>query len=73
MQFMQSEAGRKLMADPRFQKAVMELFNRRAKLQRAVTKRVQAFARRHRLATRDDVAELKRRLRELERKLGERS
>ena len=64
---MTSPAARKVMADPRFQRAVMKAINVRADLHNRIEKQVKGFATSYSLVTREDVAKLRRTIRELER------
>ena len=66
MKFMQSEMGRRLMANPNFQSFLMKTINTRAEVRKKVTVRVQEFAKNYKLVTRDDFAGLRRNIRDLE-------
>jgi polyhydroxyalkanoate synthesis regulator phasin len=63
---LQSELGRKFIANPQVQAALMAAINKRAELQKVVTERVQDFAKEHKLVTKDELAKLRRTIRELE-------
>lgn len=66
VQFAKSETGRRIVSHPQVQAAVLTAINRRAKFRRAMTERVQNLAKEHKLVTREDVAKLKKQIRQLE-------
>ena len=57
----------KLMQDPRFMKVMMRAFQLRGEAQAGWDKRARRFARTFKLATRDDMEQLKTTIRSLER------
>lgn len=59
----------KLMQDPRFMKVMMRAFQLRGDVQGKFDKRAKQFAKTFKLATRDEVEQLKSTLRTLERSL----
>lgn len=63
---MSSPAARKVLSDPRFQRAVLKAINVRADVHKTIEGRVQGFATSYNLVTRSDVAKLRRTIRELE-------
>lgn len=56
----------RFLSDPRVQKAMMQLINLRGDLHQKVSGKVQGFARNYSLVTRDDMAKLRRTVRELQ-------
>lgn len=56
-----------LLADPRVQKAVMQLINLRGELRQRISGTVQSFARDYSIATREDMAKLRKTVRDMER------
>ena len=56
----------KVLSNPRVQRAMLQAINLRADLRQKVTVQVEDFARNHNLVTREDVAQLRRTIRELE-------
>jgi hypothetical protein len=69
MKLMSDPRVMKLMSNPKFMNLVMKGFQLRGKAQSAFDKRVKALARTFKLATRDEVNELKRTIRGLEEAL----
>jgi hypothetical protein len=74
------QQGMKLMGDPRFQKLMMSpsaqklmslAFQLPGKIEDAFARRGKAFAKRFKLATREELETLKSTIRDLERKLAE--
>lgn len=63
---MSSQTARKVMSDPRFQRAVMKAINVRADVHKTIEGKVQGIASSYNLVTRSDVAKLRRSIRELE-------
>ena len=69
MKLMQDPRVSKLMQDPRVMKAMMKAFQLRGEVQQRFDVRAKRFARTFRLATRDDMEQLKSTIRALERQL----
>ena len=63
---MRSPTTMKILTNPRVQRTMMQAINLRADLHQRVTSQVQGFAKSHNLVTREDVAKLRRTLREME-------
>ena len=63
---MSSQTARKVMGDPRFQRAIMKAINVRADVHKNIEGRIHGFATNYNLVTRSDVAKLRRSIRELE-------
>ena len=59
-----------LLADPRVQKKLMQLITLRADLRQKVSGTVQDFAKSYSIATRDDMAKVRRTMREMERTIA---
>ena len=59
-----------LLADPRVQKKLMQLINLRGELRQRVSGTVQGFAKSYSIATRDDMAKVRRTMREMERTIA---
>lgn len=56
----------RFLSDPRVQKAMMQVINLRGDLHQKVSGKVQGFAKNYSLVTRDDMAKLRRTVRELQ-------
>jgi len=56
----------KVLSNPRVQRAMLQAINLRSDIRQKVTVQVEDFARNHNLVTREDVAHLRRTIRELE-------
>ena len=59
-----------LLADPRVQKTIIQLINLRGELRKTVSGKVQGFAKDYSLATREDMAKMRRTIRDMERTIG---
>ena len=59
-----------LLADPRVQKTIIQLINLRAELRKAVSGKVQGLAKDYSIATREDMAKMRRTIREMERTIS---
>jgi hypothetical protein len=69
MKLMSNPRVMKVLSNPRVMTLVMKGFQLRAKAQAEMDAQIKALARRFKLATREDVSELKRTLRALEEQL----
>jgi hypothetical protein len=69
MKLMSDPRVMKLMSNPKFMNLVMKGFQLRGKAQSAFDRRVKALAKTFKLATREEVNELKRTIRHLEESL----
>jgi len=58
------------LSDPRVQKKLMQLINLRGELRQRVSGTVQGFAKTYSIATRDDMAKVRRTMREMERTIA---
>lgn len=58
------------LSDPRVQKKLMQLINLRGELRQRVSGTVQGFAKSYSIATRDDMAKVRRTMREMERTIS---
>lgn len=67
--FMKSETGRKILTDPRAQRLLMKVVAVRVGVHKTVETKVQNLARAYDLPTRDDVASLRKKIRDLEKEL----
>ena len=68
---LRSPATLRLLSNPRVQKTMLQAINLRAEIRQKVTTQVEGFARNHNLVTREDVAKLRRSLREMEGTLAQ--
>jgi cob(I)alamin adenosyltransferase len=68
---LRSPATLRFLSNPRVQKTMLQAINLRAELRQRVTTQVEDFARNHNLVTREDVAKLRRTLREMESTLAQ--
>ena len=68
---LRSPATLRFLSNPRVQKTMLQAINLRAEIRQKVTTQVEGFARNHNLVTREDVAKLRRTLREMEGTLAQ--
>lgn len=67
--FMKSDTGRKILTDPRAQRLLMKVVAIRVGVHKTVETKVQDLARAYDLPTRDDVASLRKKIRDLEKEI----